>query len=167
PGVLADDLGHQLVGVQTALHQQLRFAEAHQLDRLLSGGVAVRDIDDIIPAKIELQLLGDGPDLRYWADENWQNDPGFRRVYCARQRRVVARVRNCRRDRWQSLAASNQPIVFLVLAEFGGALGAHCDLAALHRHFSTARIASLRDRLRSLTNPRHRKAASAPQWRAS
>jgi hypothetical protein len=29
PVVLADDLGQQLVGVQTALHQQLGFAEAH------------------------------------------------------------------------------------------------------------------------------------------
>src|SRR5208282_1749841 len=68
------------------------------------------------------------PDLRYWADENWQNDPGFRRVDCARQRRFVARVCDCCRDRCQSLAAGNQPVVFLVLAEFGGV---HSDLAVL------------------------------------
>ena len=108
-GVLADDRGHQFVGVETALHQQLRFTEAHQLDRLLSGGVAVRDIDDLISAEIELQLLGDGPDLRYWADQKWQNDPRFRRFYCARQRRFVARVGHCCRERCPSPAAGNQP----------------------------------------------------------
>ena len=38
-GILANDLGHQLVGVQTALHQQLSFAEAHQLDaRIRAAG---------------------------------------------------------------------------------------------------------------------------------
>ena len=45
PPVLPDHLGHQLVGVQAALHQGLGLARAHDLDRLGGGRVAVRRID--------------------------------------------------------------------------------------------------------------------------
>jgi hypothetical protein len=44
-GILADDLGHQLVGMQTALHQRVGLAGADQFDGLGGRCMAVRLID--------------------------------------------------------------------------------------------------------------------------
>jgi hypothetical protein len=71
--------------VQTALHQRLGFADARQLDRLLGGGVVVRDIDELASAEVQFQLFGDRADLCRRADEVWLNDPGLGRVNGARQ----------------------------------------------------------------------------------
>ena len=46
PGLARDHRAEQLVGVQAALHQQLRFARAHQRHRFRRGLMAVRGLDD-------------------------------------------------------------------------------------------------------------------------
>ena len=58
-----DDLAHELVGVQAALHQELGLASADQLHGLDGGGMAVRRVDDLERRDVEAALLCRRPDL--------------------------------------------------------------------------------------------------------
>jgi hypothetical protein len=47
------DFGQQFIGVKTTFHEQLGFAGAHELNRLLSGRMTMRRINDFSVGKIE------------------------------------------------------------------------------------------------------------------
>ena len=57
-GIATDYRRHQLVGVETALHQRFGAALSHQLDRL-GRGLAVSGIDDFEATNIEAMLCRD------------------------------------------------------------------------------------------------------------
>ena len=68
-GVLAYDFGHQLIGMQTALHQSVDFAGAHQCHRVFRCGVAVGLINQMQVGDIERQGGRQGADARLRSDK--------------------------------------------------------------------------------------------------
>ena len=48
PSACSHYRSHQFVGVETALHQHFSLAFPDQLHRQISGGMAVRSIDDLV-----------------------------------------------------------------------------------------------------------------------
>ena len=82
---LADDLGHQLVGMQAPFHQRVRFAGAHQLDRLRGCRMAVGLIDHSRSSRFRLsEAASAGCGLR--PDQNKLNDLRFGSLHRAPQR---------------------------------------------------------------------------------
>ena len=63
PTHLRGNASHQFVGVQTALHQHFAFGCVDHLHGLCCGGLAMRDIDQLEPADIDIVLERDGLDL--------------------------------------------------------------------------------------------------------
>jgi hypothetical protein len=55
--------------MQAALHEQLGLARSDELNRLLGGGLAMRDVDDLDASKIEREGFGDILDL-LWTEES-------------------------------------------------------------------------------------------------
>ena len=88
--VARDDRGHQLVGVQAALHQRLDLAGARHLDRLLGGGMAVLDGDDAVGRDVDALGRRRGADLRLGPDQHRHDEPAPRRLDRAEQRVAVA-----------------------------------------------------------------------------
>ena len=119
PVSLCDDLGHQFVGVQAALHQRLGFALAHQLDRLRRRGVAVRRIDELVGRDVEAEARRQRADARLRPDQDRLDDLRLRRLDRAAQRGLVARMRHRRAHRRQRVAGVNERFVFFVLAGVG------------------------------------------------
>jgi hypothetical protein len=78
--VLADDFGHQLVGVQAALHQGFRLAGADDLDRFGGGRVTVRGIDQTVWPDVEPALLGHGANLGLGPDQDRPDQVGLGRL---------------------------------------------------------------------------------------
>ena len=112
PMSLRHDGAQELVGVQTALHQQLGFPLAHQLHRFGRGPVAVRNVHDPRAAERQPAVFGDLPDLRLGPDQDRHDQPvrtGFER---AGQRRFLARVGHCGRHRLETAAPNQQLFVF-------------------------------------------------------
>ena len=64
------DFGQQFIGVKTALHEQLGFASAHELNRLLRGRMTMWRIDDFSVAEIEGEGPRDSLDLALGADQD-------------------------------------------------------------------------------------------------
>jgi hypothetical protein len=83
-GVPLHDGGHQLVGVEAALHQRLRLSLRDELYGLGGGRVAVRGLDELGAAEIELELIGNRGDLLLGADENRPDQPELRSLERAR-----------------------------------------------------------------------------------
>ena len=54
-----DHRGHQLVGMQAALHQRVDFAVERELDGTRSGRMAVRHVLDRDVVDLQLRLLRD------------------------------------------------------------------------------------------------------------
>ena len=68
--VPVDDLVHEFVGVQAALHQQAGLAGAHQRHGGLGGRVAVRRVDDARVAQVQAELRGGVADLAFRSDQD-------------------------------------------------------------------------------------------------
>jgi hypothetical protein len=90
---------HKLVGVQTALHQQLALPLVDQFDRLCRGFIAMGDIDDLEFSYVEFVVASDSGDLRCRSNENWDDDSGLGRLDRTTKRCLVARVDHDRRRR--------------------------------------------------------------------
>ena len=113
-GVALDHGGHQLVGVQAALHQRLGLALAHQLHRRRGGRLAVRRIDDLHAGEIDAAGGGDAPRCARAAR------PGSARSGRAGPPRIapssedcIARMRDGGRRGRQRLAEVDQALVLL------------------------------------------------------
>src|SRR5215510_399573 len=98
--------------VQAALHQQLAFGLVDQLDRFCRRGVAVGHVDDLETVDVETMLTSDGRNLGSGPHEDRFDDPGFRRLDGAAQRRLFARMNDDGRRRRDLLGSSDQPLVF-------------------------------------------------------
>ena len=117
PGGLCGHGSHQLVGVQTALHQYFALAGMDQLDGLGGGrSLAGRSIDDFEAADVQAVLRRRLPDLGCRSDENWRDDAGFRGFDGATQRALVAGMCDDGRHRRKSLRCRYQAIIFDWLA---------------------------------------------------
>ena len=114
--VAADHGGHQLVGVQAALHQRLGLAQPHQLDGARGGGVAVRRIDDAEAGEVDFQLFGDGANLVTGPTSQGWMIPAWAASITAASEGVTG-MRHRRGGRRRPLAAGDERLVFLVAAE--------------------------------------------------
>jgi hypothetical protein len=115
PSFALDDRGHQLVGVEAALHQRLGAALEHELDRLVGGSVAVLDIDDRVGGDVDIGLLRRLLDLLPGADEDGRDETEARGADGAVDRRRVARMDDRRRHRRQALAGVEQTLILRML----------------------------------------------------
>ena len=84
-GRAGGDAVHQLIGVQAALHQELAFALADELNRLIRRGVAVRRVDNFEAADVEPVRASDGGNFRNGPHENGDDDAGVRSLDRASQ----------------------------------------------------------------------------------
>ena len=82
--------------MQAAFHQQLALAFMDQLHRLGGGRLAMRDIDDLEPADVEVVLSCDGLDLAAGPTRNRNDQAGLRRLNAPRSERLVARMHDDR-----------------------------------------------------------------------
>ena len=137
PVSFAHHLGHQLVGVEAALHQRLGLACPHELDRSRRRGVAVRRVDQLVARDVELELLRHGLDLRLRSDEDGLDQPELRGVDRAGERALVARVRDRHGHRLDRLRGLDQPLIFFV---------AHADLSSCMGASSPRMLATRRKR---------------------
>src|SRR5262249_23612846 len=110
-GLARRHLAHELVRVQAALHQELAFGLMDQLDPLRRRGVAVRHVDKFEALDIEPMLARDSFDLAGRSNEDGFDDPRFRRLDGAAQRRFVAGVNDDSRRRRYLFRAGDQPLV--------------------------------------------------------
>ena len=94
PGAAGDDLAHQFVGVQGAFHQRFGAAGAHQRHRLRRSVVAVRDVDDLHRAQVELPFARDGADLLLRPHQDGNDEAGLGRGDHAAERLGVAGMRH-------------------------------------------------------------------------
>jgi hypothetical protein len=74
---LRRDGAHQLIGVQTALHQHLAFGGVDQLDALGGCFLAMRGIDNLEAGDVETVLGGRIHDLPFRPDEDRPDDAGL------------------------------------------------------------------------------------------
>jgi hypothetical protein len=102
--------------MQTAFHEALGAAFAHQAHRLGGRRVAVRRVDDLECGDLQATLLGERLDAGRRSHQNRSDDAELRRIYGAGQRRLVAWMHDRRGDRRQRLGARQQAFVFLMLA---------------------------------------------------
>ena len=99
PGLALHDRPQKLVGMQAALHQQLGLAGADQLDRLLGGGLAVRDVDDLDAVEVEANDLGDAADLVLGPDEDRHDESRLGRLERSLERGLVTGMGDRCRER--------------------------------------------------------------------
>ena len=114
--VALDDGAHQLVGVQTALHQRLRAAFADQLDCPLRGGAAVVGLDDRMRRNVQSKGSCGLLDEVARPDQNWLDQPKTGRVQRAFERALVARMGDGNPGRAGLLRPGDQAIIFFMLA---------------------------------------------------
>jgi hypothetical protein len=94
-----NDRGHQFIRVQTAFHQDLGFAFLDELDCLRGRRVAVRNVDDLEIADVELRCVSRLRDLRRWSNEKRRDQLSRGCLNRARESRRFARVGHRRRNR--------------------------------------------------------------------
>ncbi len=114
PGLAPHHRGHELVGVQAALHERLGLALAHPLHGCCRGRLAVGCVDDRHGREIDAACGGDGLDPLARAEENRRDQSKPRSLNSPLQRTLVAGMRHGRRRRRQCLAVVDQPLVFRV-----------------------------------------------------
>ena len=118
-GVLVDDFGHQLVGVETAFHQRVGLAIANELDGLRRRSMTVWRRYELQARDVQIERGGEIADARLGSDQNRLDDLGFCRLDGAAQRGFVAGMRDRGADRRQRVAGVDQRLILLVLARFG------------------------------------------------
>ncbi len=74
PRALGDHGTQHLVGVQGALHQDLRGALVHQLHRPRRRRVAVFHIDDAVVRQVDPLLLGDRPNAPFGSHQHGDDE---------------------------------------------------------------------------------------------
>ena len=98
--------------MQAALHQQLALGLANQLDSLRRGRIAVRHVDDLEAADVQVVLARHGRDLCRRSDKDRNDDARFGRLDGAAQRGLVTGVHDNRR-RWRHLFCQrDQAVIF-------------------------------------------------------
>jgi hypothetical protein len=73
--------------------------------------MAVLGVDDLVGRDIEALRLGDGADLCLWTDENRDNEMRLGGANRTLERRLVARMHDRCRDRFQVGAQTNELLV--------------------------------------------------------
>jgi hypothetical protein len=124
----------QLIGVETALHQRLGFALAHQFDRPLCGGVAMVGFDDRQSRDVEAKFGRHISDAYRRPYEDRCDQSETRCIHRAFERALVAGMCHCDQWRRSPLRCGDQPLVFLMLLQ--------CEL--VHVHSLTDRFANNR-----------------------
>ena len=112
-----DDGGHQLVGVQAALHQRVDLALDGELDGACRRGMAVRHVLDRDAVDLQLRLQRDGLDARARADQHRLDHAGGTRVERGGQADGVARVHDRHLDAPQRPYVLQQPHQVVALRE--------------------------------------------------
>ena len=107
--------GHQLVGVQAALHQRLGLALAHQLHRRGRGRLAVRRLDDLGAGQVDAVRGGDARGCARAGRPGTARSGPSGPPPSPLQRGGIAGVRHRRRRRRQRLAGVDQALVLLAL----------------------------------------------------
>ncbi len=114
PRLAPHDGAHELVGVQTSLHQRLGLPFTHELDRFRSGCLAVGRIDDRNGFQIDVVLFRQRFDAGSRSNQDRRDQPEVRRLDGTPQRAFVAGMYNRRWRRRQRLAEVEQTLIFLV-----------------------------------------------------
>ncbi len=102
----------EFVGVEAALHQDLRFALAHESHRLRRGGVAFADVHDFDIAELDALGLGDLGDRRRGTDQDGVDQALACGVDRAGQCRLLARPGYGGGDGVEASTALQQTFVF-------------------------------------------------------
>jgi len=95
-----DHGGHELVRVQTPLHQRFGLAGLDERDGLLGGGVAVRRVDDAEGREIRLEAGRGRGDLLTRSDQDRIDDPERGGLAGGAERGCIAGVRDRDLQRW-------------------------------------------------------------------
>ena len=125
----ADHRGHQLVGVEAALHECLGLAGASERDRPLGRLVAVRGFAEAERADVGAEGRRGGLHLRLRPDQNGFDDPEFRRFEHGDEGSLVAGMSDRDLQLRQRPGSRDQVVVFLVTAWPG-----HGELQCRGRH---------------------------------
>jgi hypothetical protein len=80
PGLALRDCPEELIGMEASFHQQLGFACANNLDRLLCCRLTVRNIDDVEALNVETVCFGHAADALLGSDQNRINYSGLCRL---------------------------------------------------------------------------------------
>src|SRR5208283_4013305 len=115
-----DHRSHQLVGVETALHQRFNPARGHKADRLGGGIVAMRRRDELEPADVEVSLFGYVSKSLRRGHEDRLDQAELVGFDCAAKRDVVARVRDGDLDSRLVLRGGDQALVLFAADRFSG-----------------------------------------------
>ncbi len=97
-----DHLGHQLVGMQAALHQRLGVAGTHQRHRDRRRVVAVLGVDDPDAVQVDAEFLGDAANPGFRTDQDRFDDPFMEGDDRPLERLLVARVGDGGRNRFHA-----------------------------------------------------------------
>jgi len=97
--------------VQAALHQKLAAALTDQLDALGRRRIAMRRIDNLIAADVEIIFMRDRGDLVLWPDEDRDDHARLCRFGRTAQRGFIARVDNDCYRRLHLLGSFDQTFV--------------------------------------------------------
>jgi hypothetical protein len=109
---------HQLVGMQTALHQRFGFTLPHQLDCFRSRIMAVLRFLDWEARYIGFRLIGGLANTGRRPNQNRSDEAQFDRLDDTLDRDRITRMRNCGRHRQQLLGRTQEAVVSLT--RFGG-----------------------------------------------
>jgi len=105
------DFGHQLVGVQAALHEQPGLATTNHLDGAGGGGVAVRHVDDGDVGEVDVVFLRDRLDLVARSDQGRQDQPQAQALGHGAQDALFAGMGDRRRHRLKPSCRRDQVVV--------------------------------------------------------
>src|SRR5205085_1705036 len=105
---------HQLVGVKAALHDRLRLALAHELDRHVGGCVTEGRVDYRDRRQINCTSPANFFDARARPDEYRRDEPKASGIDRALERRLIARMSDGGRRGGQTPAELEQSLVFFV-----------------------------------------------------
>jgi hypothetical protein len=142
-GAAGDDLGHQFVGVQAALHQGFGVAAADQRHRHRRRFVAVPDVHDAVVLEVEAVFFGDGADALLGPIRIGSIRLASAASRAPLQRFAVAGVHHGHVDRRQAFGTFDTRVCRraylseMVISGIDGALGD--DLFARRQHLGAAR----------------------------
>jgi hypothetical protein len=123
-----EDGAHQLVGVQAAFHQELAAPLANERDALGGRLVAVRGVDDLVAADVDLVRGRRCGDFRARSDQDGNDDPELGGFDRAAQRGLVAGMHHDGLGGRDLFRLCDQPLVFRVRR-----WSKHADLGHCHR----------------------------------
>ena len=113
-GIAGNHRGHQLIGVQAALHQRRSLGLPHQRDRLGGRIVAVRRLDDRQVGDVDAIARRHVANARRRADQNGLDQTQLARLDRPFERHFVTRMRNRCRDRRKLLRRIDQAQILVM-----------------------------------------------------